>query len=444
MELKGKKVLVVGIARTGVEAARFAARQGARVIVTDRKEVQELQHELASLAGLAVTYRPGSELSACLEGTDYVVPSPGVPPENALLREACRRQIEILSEIELAARFIETPLIAITGTNGKSTTTSLIGEILKASGMRVFVGGNIGTPLIRFVSDRWDCGVVEISSFQLEWTKRFRPKVAVLLNLSEDHLDRYAGFAAYCAAKERIFSQQQADDTAILNRDDPWVWRARKRIKARVISFGWDAVPDGVFAAPDKVIWKEQTGAEAFSLERVKLTGVHNVENVMAAVAAAKVIGADSRAIRQAIESFRGLEHRLEFVCEKNGVRYYNDSKGTNVGAVVKSLMSFSTPVILLAGGVDKHGDYGILADEIRRTVKKLVLFGAARERIRDCLGHLTDTVAAASFADAVREAYLSATRGDAVLLSPACSSFDMFQNYEERGRVFKELVRKL
>jgi UDP-N-acetylmuramoylalanine--D-glutamate ligase len=441
MDLRGKRVLVIGLARTGLEAARFLTEQGARVVVTDRKDMRDLPHEIAALP---VTCRTGAEDPAWVTGADFVLPSPGVPPDNPLLQEACRQDIKIISEIELAARFIRAPLIAITGTNGKSTTTSLIGAILKASGRKVFVGGNIGTPLIRFVSEDWDWGVVEISSFQLEWVKRFHPKVSLLLNLTEDHLDRYASFAAYSAAKERIFHQQHEDDAAILNRDDPWVWRARNRIRAKVVSFGWGAVPKGVFATQDEIIWSDETGTERFPLEKAKISGVHNVENLMAAIAAAKVIGVDSAVIRRVIESFTGLEHRLEFVREKNGVRFYNDSKGTNVGAVVKSLMSFSDPVILLAGGVDKHGDYAILAKEIGRTVKKLVVFGAARDRIRESVGQLTRTAVAANLEDAVREAYNDAEPGDVVLLSPACSSFDMFHDYEERGRVFKDLVRKL
>ena len=435
---------MIGFARTGLEVTRFLAQQGAEVAVTDRKPVRDLEPEITELKGLPVTCRLGGEDVAWLDGVDTVVPSPGVPPGNLLLQEARRKEIQIMSEIEVAASFVKAPLIAITGTNGKSTTTSLIGAILKTSGLKVFVGGNIGTPLIRFVSERWDWGVVEISSFQLEWVKQFRPKISLLLNLSEDHLDRYANFAAYCAAKERIFQAQSEHDVAVLNRDDPWVWRARARIRARLVSFGWSAVANGVWATPDEIIWKDVSGTDRFPLARVKIAGVHNVENLMAAVAAAKVIGIDGAVIRQVMEDFTGLEHRLEFVREKNGVSFYNDSKGTNVGAVVKSLMSFSSPVVLLAGGVDKHGDYGVLEREIKRTVKRLVLFGAARERIKERLGHLAPTTVVNSFEEAVREAGRSASAGEIVLLSPACSSFDMFQNYEERGRVFKELVRQL
>jgi len=352
--------------------------------------------------------------------------------------------MEILSEIELAYRFLRAPVVAITGTNGKSTTTALIGEMLRAAGLRAFVGGNIGAPLIGFVSGEWDWGAVEVSSFQLEWVERFRPKIALLLNLTEDHLDRYPNFVSYCKAKERIFHGQSGEDIALLNRDDPLVWSMRERVRSRVISFGWAEVPAGVWAAGSEILWRDEAGEERFPISRTKLQGVHNVENLMAAVAAAKLAGVPGGIIQQVIDRFPGLEHRLEFVREKDGVRFYDDSKGTNAGAVLKSLASFSAPVILLAGGLHKGGDYRILEEEVRRKVKKLVLFGAAKAMIQRALGHLTETVVVDSFEAAVREAYKSCAPGDVVLLSPACSSFDMFQDYAERGATFKTLVRNL
>jgi len=436
--------MVLGLARTGIAAARFLAENGAAVIVSDRRSEAELRLETAALAGVPVHYFLGGEDPASLDGVDLIVPSPGVPQDNPLLNEAARCGIGILSEIELGYRFVGAPLVAITGTNGKSTTTSLIGAMLKAAGAKVFVGGNIGAPLIGFAGQKWDWGIVEISSFQLEWVEAFRPKIALLLNLTEDHLDRYASFRDYCAAKERIFAAQQADDVAVLNRDDPLVWAMRERIRARVVSFGWSPVGEGVSAANDEIIWRNAGREERFALARAKIHGVHNVENLMAAVAAAKAVGVAAPAIQSAIEGFAGLAHRLEFVREKDGVRYFNDSKGTNVGAVVKSLAGFSTPVILLAGGVDKGGDYAPLAGEIRRTVKKLILFGAAKEKIRAALGDLTETVVVESLEAAVREAAASSGAGDVVLLSPACSSFDMFRDYTERGKRFRALVQEL
>src|SRR5262244_244700 len=444
MELRSKQVLVVGLARTGMECARFLVNQGAKVSVSDLRSETDLENEIHALKGLPIHYLLAGEERRWLEGMDLVVPSPGVPAANPLLQEANRRGIEILSEIDLAYRFFRFPIVAITGTNGKSTTTTLVGEMLKANGTKVFIGGNIGAPLIGFAGGDWEWGVVEISSFQLEWIKEFRPRVAVLLNLSEDHLDRYPDFAAYCGAKERIFENQTASDVAILNRDDSLVWGMARGMPARIVSFGFSEVDQGVFAKSEEIIWRDASTEERFPLRHVKIQGVHNVENMMAAIAVAKAIGMPAQIIQQTLEKFPGLEHRLEFVREKNGVRYYNDSKGTNVGAVVKSLASFSAPVILLAGGVDKGGDYGVLRDGIKKGVKRLLLFGAAKEIIAKALGTLTETVLVDDMEVAVRDAHQHAQPGDVVLLSPACSSFDMFRNYAERGRVFKSVVEAL
>jgi UDP-N-acetylmuramoylalanine--D-glutamate ligase len=444
MELRDKKVLVVGLARTGSECARFLVKQGAQVWISDLRMETDLKAEMDALRGLPVGYFLGGAERGWLDGMDLVVPSPGVPTENSLLKEASDRDIKILSEIDLAYRFLDAPLIAITGTNGKSTTTTLIGEMLKAQGTKVFIGGNIGAPLIGFAGGNWQWGVVEISSFQLEWIEEFRPRVAVLLNLSEDHLDRYPDFAAYCAAKARIFENQTSQDIAVLNRDDPLVWALRQECRAKIISFGFAEVDQGVFAGPEEIVWRDGSSEERFPLPRVKIQGVHNVENIMAAIGVAKAIGVAAPTVQRTVEVFPGLEHRLEFVREKNGVRYYNDSKGTNVGAVVKSLASFAVPVILLAGGVDKGGDYGVLREGIEKRVKRLVLFGAAKQTIAKTLGALTETVIVESLEAAVRDAHEHARPGDVVLLSPACSSFDMFRNYAERGRIFKSLVRAL
>jgi UDP-N-acetylmuramoylalanine--D-glutamate ligase len=444
MELRDKKVLVVGLARTGSECARFLVKQGAKVWVSDLRMETDLRAEIDALRVQPVGYFLGGEERGWLAGMDLVVPSPGVPAENSLLHEASHRGIKILSEIDVAYRFLSAPLIAITGTNGKSTTTTLVGEMLKAQGTKVFIGGNIGPPLIGFVGGNWEWGVVEISSFQLEWIEEFRPRMGVLLNLSEDHLDRYPNFAAYCGAKARIFENQTAQDIAVLNRDDPLVWALRQESRARIISFGFAEVDHGVFVGPEEIVWRDGSIEERFPLRRVKIQGVHNVENIMAAIAVAKAVGVAAPAIQRSLEAFPGLEHRLEFVREKNGVRYYNDSKATNVGAVVKSLASFAAPIILIAGGVDKGGDYGVLRDGIEKRVKRLVLFGAAKQTIARALGALTETAVVESLEAAVRDAHEHAQPGDVVLLSPACSSFDMFRNYAERGRNFKSLVQAL
>jgi UDP-N-acetylmuramoylalanine--D-glutamate ligase len=444
MELRGKNFLVIGLARTGAECARFLVERGAKVAVSDLRSAAELQEELKGLAGLPVSFFHGAEQLRWLDAVDYVVPSPGVAAENPLLREAVARKVPVFSEIELAYRFFDAPLMAITGTNGKSTTTTLAGEMMKAAGRKVFVGGNLGTPFIRAASGDWDWGVLEISSFQLEWIEEFAPRIALLLNVTEDHLDRYPSFDDYRRAKERVFEAQSNGDFAVLNRDDPLVWALKERVKAQVVSFGFSQSPEGVFAESDKIVWRDGSKEEVFPLARVKIQGVHNVENMMAAAAAAKLAGIGREAVQQTLETFPGLEHRLEWVRERGGVRYYNDSKGTNVGAVVKSLAGFSAPVILLAGGVDKGGDYGPLEEGIRRTVRRLVLFGAAKNVIARALGHLTETVIVENLEEAVREAAAAARAGDVVLLSPACSSFDQFRNYAERGKVFKSLVGSL
>jgi UDP-N-acetylmuramoylalanine--D-glutamate ligase len=444
MELEGKKCFVIGLARTGRECARFLAQRGAAVLVSDRRGEADLKQEIASLGGLTVDFRLGGEDPGWLEGIDYVIPSPGVPPENELLKSATARGIPVLSEIELAYRFFAAPLVAITGTNGKSTTTTLIGEMIRASGKRVFVGGNLGEPFIGALAGDWDWGVVEISSFQLEWTSEFRPHIAVLLNVTEDHLDRYPTFDDYRAAKERIFAAQTSADVAILNRDDPLVWEMSRRVKSRVIPFGFTEVPEGVFAKAGEIVWRDGNHEEHFSLRHAKIQGVHNLENMMAAVAAAKCAGIERAIIQEILETFPGLEHRLEFIREKDGVRYFNDSKGTNVGAVVKSLASFAGPVILLAGGVDKGGDYAPLERGIQQKVRRLILFGEAKEIIERALGSLTETVVVDDIRAALREAAAHARPGDVVLLSPACSSFDQFRNYAERGNIFKGLVWQL
>ncbi len=446
MELEDRKILVLGLARTGLAVARFLADRGARVVGVDASPAGRMAPARDALARLPVPAdcHFGTGEMAWLDGVDAVVPSPGVPRNHGLLVEAVRRDIQVLSEIELAARFGRTPMVAITGTNGKTTTTRLVAAILEAAGLRVFAGGNLGRPLIESVDGSWDWGVVEVSSFQLEWVRDFRPRVALCLNLSEDHLDRHDGLANYGAVKARIFAAQQSDDVAVLNRDDPWVWGLRRRLAARRVSFGWSEAAEGAFATADAVVWRGGAAEERFPRTDLRLPGVHNVENVMAAVCAVKAVGVKARHIRAAVKRFPGIEHRLEFVRELAGVRYFNDSKGTNVGAVRKSLASFDGPVVLIAGGVDKGGSYRGLEPLVRERVRKLILLGASAELMKKALGHLTDTRVVKDLEEAVREARAAARAGDVVLLSPACSSFDMFENYAERGRAFKEAVRSL
>ena len=444
MELEDKNIMVLGLARTGLAVARFVTRHGATVVGVDARAAGQMEQARAELAPLPAVCHFGGENTAWLDGVDAVVPSPGVPRDNPLLAEAERRGIEVLSEIELAARFASMPLMAVTGTNGKTTTTSLLAAMLEAGGLRAFAGGNIGKPLIDCLDETWDWGVVEVSSFQLEWVREFRPRIALFLNLSEDHLDRYDGLESYGAAKARIFAAQGEGDVAVLNRDDPRVWGLRRRLAARVVSFGWFEVDEGAFVAGDEIVWRGGGTEERLPLRDLRLRGVHNVENVMAALCAARAAGVGARAVETAARRFPGIEHRLEFVREFGGARYYNDSKGTNVGAVEKSLASFDAPVVLIAGGVHKGGSYDTLAPLARERVRKLILLGASAPLMRTALEASADTVVVPDLAAAVRAARSAARPGDVVLLSPACSSFDMFENYAERGRAFKELVQAL
>jgi UDP-N-acetylmuramoylalanine--D-glutamate ligase len=447
MRLKGKRALVIGARRTGASAARYLARRGASVRLCD-KSSREFDAERKRLTGEAIEWCLGRDDAALVDGVDIVVPSPGVPRDHSLLRAAAARGAAIVAEIELAFRGLDVPVYAITGTNGKSTTTELLGLMLRKAGRRPFVGGNLGTPLVDAVDADIDCAVAEISSFQLEWVEEFRPTIGVFLNLTDDHLDRYRSLDEYGEAKLALFRAQTAEDWAILSRDDPWVWSRRERVPGRVISFGGDAVEYGTFPRDGTIVVRLPESGKAnelvFAMASSRLRGVHNVENVMAASTAALAAGVEPAAVQAAIDEFAGLPHRLELVREHRGVSYVDDSKGTNVGAVVKSLASIPSPVILLAGGVDKGGSYTPLRKLVRERVKRLVLFGEARDKIRAELGAETDTIVVTTFEDAVAQAAAVARAGDTVLLSPACSSFDMFRDYAERGARFRALVEQL
>lgn len=448
MDLKGKKVLVVGLAQTGLSLINFLSKQGAYVYVSELREAQEFAEIRSSLEGMEITWEFGKHTLSFFLKADLIVISPGVPWNLEPLRKAREKGIPVVSEVEIAFRFLKKPLLAITGTNGKTTTTTLIGQMLKAAQKEVFVGGNIGTPLIDFVAgpQRAEWVVAEISSFQLEGIKEFRPRIAVLLNISEDHLDRYADFAEYILTKGKIFQNQQKEDYAILNADDPLTFQFAHKVKAEVFLFSSQrAVPRGCFLEGRALVYQNGNGErEKFSLENMKIRGAHNLENIMAAITAGKICACSSPAIQKVIDDFPGLEHRLEWVGEIKGVKFFNDSKGTNVGAVVKSLMSFTEPIILIAGGKDKGGDYAPLRDLIAQKVKGLALIGEAKERMYAALGGITETVCLTTLEEAVTWAFGKAQAGEVVLLSPACSSFDMFKNYQERGQRFKEIVRDL
>jgi UDP-N-acetylmuramoylalanine--D-glutamate ligase len=443
-----KKALVIGARRTGAAVARYLTAQGASVRLSDRSAIG-FDDERASLTGTAVELCLGREDAALLDGINLVIPSPGVPRNHPLIDAAIHRGIEVIAEIELAYRSLPVPLYAVTGTNGKSTTTELLGRMLRRAGRHPFVGGNLGTPLIEAIGTSVDCAVAEVSSFQLEWVRELRPAVGVFLNLTDDHLDRYASLDEYGEAKAALFRAQTPEDWVVLSREDPWVWRLSQRLPGRTISFGFDEVEYGTFPRDGTIVIRlpdaSRNGKElTISMARTRLRGLHNLENVMAASTAALLAGATPVGVQRAIDEFPGLPHRLQLVREKDGVAWVDDSKGTNVGAVVKSLASIDPPVILLAGGVDKGGSYEPLRPLVRQRVKQLVLFGEAREKIRRTLGEETETMLVTSLEEAVARASVAARPGDTVLLSPACSSFDMFRDYAERGERFRALVEAL
>ena len=446
MNLRNKKVAVIGVGKTGIATARFLANRGARIAITDEKPItawggtfSELKKRCTDLT--IVSYGP-----EILAGADLVVPSPGVYPSNPILLEALRREIPIVSELELASRFLKTPLVAITGTNGKTTVTTLIGEILRAAGKRVFVGGNIGDPLIGYVDGPQEANwaVIEVSTFQLQWIRDFHPTIALLLNITSDHIDYHGSFAAYRQIKESIFSRQSASDLAILNADETSTESLIGRLRAQVECFSSStAVACGMYLTGKKLVRVSPAGDhEEYPLGMIRIPGRHNIENVMAAALAARACGCAHPDITRAVEGFRGISHRIEYVDEKNGVRFYDDSKGTNVGAVMRALECFSQPVILLLGGRDKEGDFETLSPLIRERVRELILFGEARETINRLVGGVVHTHLTTTMKEAVATARHLASHGDVVLLSPGCASFDEFSDYKARGRVFQELVR--
>jgi UDP-N-acetylmuramoylalanine--D-glutamate ligase len=441
-ELAGKRVMVVGLGISGLAAARFIAGRGAQLVLTD------IRSDLPSDGLPDGELHLGGDDPNWLNAIDLVIASPGVPRDSKLLSAATRTAIPVIGEIELASWFLRAPLIAITGTNGKSTVTTMVGEILRAAGLHTFVGGNLGTPLIEAVGRDYDAAVAEVSSYQLETIVNFRPHIAVYLNLSDDHLDRYRDREAYGAAKARMFINQTEQDWAILNRDDACVWQQSRIARSRIFGFSMrkpdDRAAADIWSNGTDLVFRRAESGGRIGMQKFKLPGSHNRANATAAAAAALAMGIEPDTISRALADFRGLPHRLEFVCEKDGVRFIDDSKGTNVGAVAEALRSLDGPVILLAGGVDKGGDYAPLRPLLEEKVRMLVLYGSAREKIRTALSGCCTIAAAETLAGAVRIAAYNARRGDVVLLSPACSSFDQFRNYAERGRLYQELVRAL
>jgi UDP-N-acetylmuramoylalanine--D-glutamate ligase len=446
-DLAGRRVLVIGLGATGLAASKFLAARGARVFLQDDAPASRIAEALAEMEPLAEAARVGGETWSDLRGFHLVIPSPGVPRDADILKTALSAGVPVWSEIELAFRFLGMPLIAITGSNGKSTTTSLIGEMMRSAHRIAFVGGNLGTPLLACAdgSQEEEVAVAEISSFQLEHVEAFRPGIALLLNLCEDHLDRHRSFEEYAYAKARIFERQTPDDLLILNADDTRVMRLAARASSRRRVFSLTrSLSEGIFHRRGKLIHREGELEERYDLGSLRIAGPHNLENVMASILAAHAWGVPADAIRRAMANFRGLPHRMQHVRDVDGVSYYNDSKGTNAGATVRSIQSFTRPVVLIAGGKDKGGGYGPLREAAPGSVKAVVLVGEAAPMIEKALGGVVQTIRVEGFAEAVAKAHEQAEPGDVVLLSPACSSFDMFKNFAERGDRFADLVRAL
>ena len=436
--------MVIGLGVSGRAAAHFLAARGARLVMTDQRATLAADGTSEQLPD--GTVHLGREDPAWLDGVDLVVVSPGVPLSSPLAAAARAASIPIIGELELGCRFVSAPIVAVTGTNGKSTVTLLIAAICRAAGRKTFAGGNLGTPLVEAAALAPEVAVVEVSSYQLETIAQFKPTVAVHLNLTDDHLDRYRDRHEYARAKARIFENQDASDWAILNRDDPAVWPLAATVRARVLSFGLErpARTPALWREADAIAFDDGSRRGTIGLGTMRLPGAHNLLNVMAAAGAALALGIAPALIEGALDGFRSLPHRLEPVCEKAGVAYIDDSKGTNVGAVIEALAAVGAPIVLIAGGVDKLGAYEPLREPLMAKVKLLILLGAARDRMSAALAGATAIICVATLAEAVALAARRTQPGDTVLLSPACASFDQFKDYAERGRIFQELVRAL
>ena len=447
MDLNGKRVLVVGLGKSGVASALFLKAHGARVTVSDTKTGDELHSEIPVLLDHGITVETGGHGERTFRGQDLIVVSPGIPLDAPALVQARALGGSVIGEMELAARFLRGPIVAITGSNGKTTTTTLTGEIMTAGGFSALVGGNIGTPAIALAERATPESVIvlEVSSFQLETIHSFRPKVAVILNVTPDHLDRHRTFEAYVDAKARILENQQSADLAVLNAADPTCVAMAARTKAQVFWFSRQKeVQQGAWVLDGNILFRDGAQQRKIMLvSEIPLKGAHNLENVLAAVCAGALMGCAAEKIRQAVREFKAVEHRLEYVATIRGVDYYNDSKATNVDATIKALESFPANIHLILGGKDKGSDYTLLNDLLRQRVKRVYTIGAAAAKIESQIKGV-EVVHADTVENALRKANAVAESGDVVLLAPACASFDQFKNYEQRGHVFKEIVRTL
>jgi UDP-N-acetylmuramoylalanine--D-glutamate ligase len=448
VDLTNKRVLVVGLGKSGVASALFLKSHGARVTVSDTKSPDELREEIPLLLDHGIAVETGGHGERTFREQDVIVVSPGVPYDAPPLVQARAMGEAVIGEVELATRFLRGSLVAITGSNGKTTTTTLVGEITAASGFATLVGGNIGTPAISLVerSTPQSITVVEVSSFQLETIQSFRPKVAVVLNVTPDHLDRHRTFKAYTDAKARIFENQSAEDFAVLNADDPTCVELAARTRAQLFWFSRKKeVTQGAYVDSGRILFRGRSGQQEIMLiSEISLKGAHNLENALAAVCAGALTGCPPGKIAGAVRNFKAVEHRLEYVATIAGVEYYNDSKATNVDATIKALESFPANIHIILGGKDKGSDYTVLNDLLRQRVKKVYTIGKAAEKIESHIKGSAEIVHAETLENAIERAAASAQSGDVVLLAPACASFDQFQSYEHRGRIFKQVVHSL
>lgn len=452
MELKGKKVLVAGLGVSGIALCKVLDSLKAKVIAYDEKEYDVLKENLEEIKSLSIDFRFGKFKKEFLEGVDLVVLSPGVPTDSDIVKTAQEKKIEVLGEVEFAYRFSKAPIYAITGTNGKTTTTSLLGEMFKNTGRKVYVAGNIGYPLIYAVMEAAedDFIVAEISSFQLETIKEFKPKISCIINITPDHLDRHKTFENYRDIKGRIFENQREDEYTVLNYDDPVTWSLKNKAKCRVFPFSRKSLlENGAYVKDGSIYISVYGNAEKIiDIEEIYIPGEHNLENALAASSVAYLSGISADVIANTLKTFKGVEHRIEFVDEINGVKFYNDSKGTNPDASIKAIQALKTPIVLIAGGYDKGSEFDEFVKAFNGKVKKLILIGQTAKKIRDTARKYSypedDILFAGTLEEAVKKAYESAKEGDSVLLSPACASWDMFRNFEERGRIFKKAVAEL
>jgi UDP-N-acetylmuramoylalanine--D-glutamate ligase len=446
MDLEDKKVLVVGLGRTGGALCDFLLNHGARVKISENKTLEEHSQAVMGWKKKGIQFEMGGHKKESFLKAELIVLSPGVPwlPE---LEAAQNQGIKIISEIELAYLFLRGHIVGITGTNGKSTTATLTHKILKDAGLPAFLAGNIGTPLISFVehsrNDR--IYVTEVSSFQLKHTEHFRASISVILNISPDHLDWHSSFDDYYRSKKNLLATQNENDTAVLNQDDPLIWTMKEEAKVQVYSFSRKTeVEKGCFIQGDWIVLKDKGEERLIKTSDIPLFGIHNLENVMAAALAGHILGVPLPGIRESVESFQGLEHRLEKITTIQGIDFYNDSKATNVDAALKSIQSFERKIVLILGGRDKGGDFKKLKGQVAEKVKHVLLIGEAQEKIKKALEGSVPMKSVSSLKEAVRAGYTQAEAGEVVLLAPACTSFDMFQNFEERGRIFKQEVLSL